>query len=206
MDIDTNDSNDEIKKYLFQNEKTYEILIDFFDHLSNLSNETYQNMIEFISHNKNIFFKDHASGISFFHHIIRMACANFKYFEIFLDICVDFSSDFKQIDITENEIIQISFIFKNSIYYLFTKNFFTIKSIVEQSFLNNFLFINFLPEITEYDKEYAEIKTRNLLLSDQSNNEIKEDISFLQFVINNPDKHILYRSLNYNNSYIHELI
>ena len=64
---------------------------------------------------------------------------------------------------------------------------------------------NFLPEIKQYDSEYAEIKTKNLLKF-KDNQNYASVMEFLQFVMNNQEQHILYRKLNYNPSNIHKLI
>lgn len=200
-----NTKEEKIKDYLSQNKEYHDATMLLFEHLEILSYDTYHETVNFILNYKNIFFKDHASGISFFQKLIEKASSNFKNFDIFLDICIDFVAEFKRLNLTENELINNCYEFKISIFYFFTKNFFSIQSIVENSFIDNFIFINFLPEIRKYDQEYADLRTKNLL-ADQNNADIKNDLSFLQIVMNNPEEHIINRNLNYNPSYIHKLI
>ena len=200
-----NTKAEKINNYLSQNKEYHDATMLLFNHLEILSYDTYQDTVNFLLNYKNIFFKDHASGIFFFQKIIWEASNNFRNFEIFLDICIDFVTEFKRLKFTENELINNCSEFKISIFYFFTKNFFSIQSIVENSFIDNFIFINFLPEIRKYDQEYADLRTKNIL-ADQNNTDIKNDISFLQFVMNNPEEHIINRNLNYNPSYIHKLI
>ena len=63
--------------------------------------------------------------------------------------------------------IKILLRFPNGVSYLFSKNFFTIESIIEMSFLNDLIFINFLPEIEDYDSEYSMKREKHILPENQ---------------------------------------
>ncbi len=205
----TNIEDDDFKianNFISNNEKTFNVLETYYDLLDNLNEDTYQKTINFVKENKNVFFKDHHSGISFFYHTIIASLIHYLNYEIFLDICIEFQSDLKNLKISDSELIQESLSFTNTIYYFYTKNFFSIEAIFEQSFYYNFIFINFLPELKQYDNEYAEIRIKNLLAEQNNQGIIKKDIDFLQFVINNPEKHLLYRNVNYHPSHLHKLI
>lgn len=81
----------------------------------------------------------------------------------------------------------------------FQSKFFQISSIIELSAIYPNLFINFLPEIEEYDPKYAKMREENLVID-------RNDISFYNFVKFNPEKHVINRSLNYHPSSLHKVI
>lgn len=196
-----NDVND----FFTNNQQRYELFSQFQDKLDNLNEKKFGDILEFVTLNKNIFFKDHSSTIFFFYNIIRSSEYNFKIFEIYLDIIIYFSNEIKKQHTTENELIVICFRFPNTISYLFSKKFFSIQSIIDQSFTIKYLFINFLPEIEEYDPELAEIREKNLF-PDQNDQEIQRELKFYKYVKNNRQNHLKYRNLNYHPSPLHKAI
>ena len=65
--------------------------------------------------------------------MIRYAEYYFKKFELYLDIIAHFSADIKNAGASETEMIDLFFRFTNGIYYLYSKNFFSIDMILFMS-------------------------------------------------------------------------
>ena len=191
----------DIKNFLSEHQTKYKLFLNLKDNLVNLTEETYQDMIQLIQDNKEIFFKDHSNATFLYFNIILFAEYYFKNLELYLDICVHFQSDLKEAGLTENQMIVMLFRFHNAINYLFSKNFFSIESIIEISFTKDFIFVNFLPEIEEYDSEYCKKREEYII----SNGE-KDIIEFYNSIKNDRQTHFLNRSLNYHPSHLHKII
>ena len=189
----------DVNDFLLLNKDRYEILSKFQDILDNLSLSSYDDVIQFFEIHSDFFFKNHSNAIFFFFNIIRTAQFNFKEMELYLDICIYFQIQLKAAAITESELIIICMEFPNAVNYFFSRNFFQISSIIELSAIYPNLFINFLPEIEEYDPKYAKMREENLVID-------RNDISFYNFVKFNPEKHVINRSLNYHPSSLHKVI
>lgn len=185
------------ESFFSKNKAKYELFSSLKDSLVNLSKDQYDEVIKLIQNNKQVFFRDHADAICLYFTIVIEAEYNFKSFELYLDICIHFTSDFKNAGLTEFEMIKILLRFPNGISYLFSKKFFTIESIIEMSFINDLIFINFLPEIEDYDSEYSLKREKTILKGNQD---------YLNYVKNNRQTHIMNRNLNYHPSHLHKLI
>ena len=137
--------------------------------------------------------------------IIHSCYINFKNFEFNLDIIVEFSTEIKNTKTTENKLIQISLFYFKSINYLYSKQFFSIDLIIEQSNSVFFLFIYFSPEIDQYDHEYTKIREKDpyLNLNDPQSQQEKK---FFSKIKENPEKHILNRKNSYHPSSLHKSI
>ncbi|KAK8836383.1 hypothetical protein M9Y10_039726 [Tritrichomonas musculus] len=121
--------------------------------------------------------------------------------ELILDVCINFSKEIKDVGIKDEQIINIMRIMKCCTYYLFSKNFISIKSIIEKSVTDPVLFVYFYPEIDEYDHEYAEKVIYNI------QNDSNETLSqFSDFVIKNPEIHKEYRKNHFNPTQLHKTI
>ena len=133
----------DVNEFKVKNHEKYEVINKLLDYIDHLTEELYPETIQLIKANKNIFFKDHSSAILFYSLIIHSCYINFKKFELNLNIIVDFSNEIKNAKTTENELIQISLFYFKSINYLYSKQFFSIDSIIEQSTSLIFLFNTF---------------------------------------------------------------
>ena len=158
FDEDLVNIHKDVSDFLSKNKDKYEIITDLQNNLYKLNEDLYSDTIQIINDNKELFFKDHTSAVFFFCIIIRSSRFNFKNFEINLNILINYSAEIKKCRTTDYELIGISASYYNSLNYLFSKNFFSIESIVEHSFSDTFIFINFLPEISQYDPEYATLQ------------------------------------------------
>lgn len=191
----------EVEKFIAKNKKKYEIITSLQKQLNSLTQDSYLQAIEFIEDNKSIFFNDHQSSVFFIYSVLDTSINNFKNLEVILDIFIHFSDELKR-NISEIEILGLCILFINSINYLFMKGFFSISTIFTKSFQNDYLFINFLPEIEQYDKELVELRKKKILSVNL--NEIKS--LFYKTVTSDYQKHILNRNLNYHPSLLHKSI
>lgn len=198
---DSNQLEKATKNFLSETQMKYKLFSNLKDNLVSLTKDTYQDTIQIIQDNKEIFFKDHSNAIYLYFNIVISAEYYFKHFELYLDICIHFQSDFKNAGLTENEMIIMLFRFCNAINYLFSKKFFSIESIIEISFSNNYIFVNFLPEIEEYDPEFCK-KRESYILSKGE----KKVIDFYNSIQNDRQAHFLNRNLNFHPSLIHKII
>ena len=195
----------DVNEFKVKNHEKYEVINKLLDYIDHLTEELYPETIQLIKANKNIFFKDHSSAILFYSLIIHSCYINFKKFELNLNIIVDFSNEIKNAKTTENELIQISLFYFKSINYLYSKQFFSIDSIIEQSTSLIFLFIYFWPEIDQNDHEYTQIREKDPYLnSDDPQNQ--REIEFFKKIKENPEKHILNRKNGYHPSSLHKSI
>lgn len=203
MSTDLSKLTQNVNIFTFKNEKRYELFSVLQEQLDNLTNDSYPIIIQFIKLNADTFFIDHQNTIFFFKNVIISSKYNFKKFEIYLDICISFSAEIKKNNITESELIAISLLYHNSIYYLFSHNFFSLKAIIDFSFLSEEIFVTFLPEIEEYDEEFARVRGDYLFnKKDQRSNLFK----YYESVKNNKEDHKKYRNLNYHPSSLHKCI
>ncbi|KAK8870894.1 hypothetical protein M9Y10_008806 [Tritrichomonas musculus] len=217
FDEDLVNIHKDVSDFLSKNKDKYEIITDLQNNLYKLNEDLYSDTIQIINDNKELFFKDHTSAVFFFCIIIRSSRFNFKNFEINLNILINFSAEIKKCRTTDYELIGISASYYNSLNYLFSKNFFSIESIVEHSFGDTFIFINFLPEISQYDPEYATLQKQkifnNIKVSKLSDLFVRDpyiNINFLreylEKVEKDPKEHVLNRTLNYHHSKLHKSI
>lgn len=191
----------DVDEFLIKNQENFEIMAQFQDQIVNLTQENFPETIKLVKDHKNIFFKDHGTTFTFIYYIVRATLFNFKKLELVLDICINFRDEIRSA-LTDYEILTVFSAYQISISYLYTKQFFPIESIFKVSNCNNEIFINFLPEIEEYDQEYAKIKL-NFFLKHNHNpkfTKIYEDIKI------DRNKHILNRSICYHPSPLHKSI
>ena len=111
------------KEFLSKHKNKYDIYSQIIDQMIFLTKESYPEAIQFINKHKDILFKDHSNALFFFKNIIHSAKENFRQFELNLDIIIEFSSDFRRLNITDDEIISPG-MYINSLFYLYQKNFF----------------------------------------------------------------------------------
>lgn len=203
MSIDLSKLTQNVNIFTFKNEKRYKLFSILQERLDNLTNDSYPFIIQFIKGNADTFFIDHQNTILFFKNVIISSKYNFKKFEIYLDICIFFSAEIKKNNITESELIAISLLYHNSIYYLFSHNFFSLKAIIDFSFLSEEIFVTFLPEIEEYDEEFARVRGDFLF---NKNVQRPNLFKYYESVKNNKEDHKKYRNLNYHPSSLHKCI
>lgn len=203
-DLDSMVIKRDVKEFLSKNKRRCEIITSLQDQLNNLNNDSYLDTIEFIEKNKDVFFKDRKSTILFIYTFLDSSINNFRNFEHVLNIPIHFSKEIKS-NLTESEIFGLCRIFLNSINYFFLKGFFSITTIINKSIQNTYIFINFLPEIEEYDKEYSELRKKQVL-SSLNLNENEKLKNFYETVISDYSNHILNRNLNYHPSPLHKSI
>ena len=187
--------------FLSENQEKYEIIKNFQEQLVNLTNDNFLETIQFIKDHLDVFFKDHGTAISFIHIIMRSLVFNFQKFELILDIVIYFSTEIRNSNINDYELLKICDIYQNSQNYLFYKNFFTIEAITKQSYTDDLIFIKFLPEIEQYDSEYVKLRKKNLKLFTKPKMQ-----NLLKEVESDPEKHIQNRTINYHPSLLHKSI
>lgn len=194
-----------VNEFITTNKERYDLFSTLQDNLNKITKESYQEIIILIEDHKQYFFKDHPTAIFLLRIIIRFSKYNLKQMEQILDIIIHFSADFFKQKVTEFEIITLSENSLNPINYLFNHKIISIESIITKSFSDDNFFIDFLPEIEMYDKEYAVIREKKLLnvINEPCLREIK---LFYDLVKLNPSTHILNRSLNYHPSKLHKSI
>ncbi|KAK8839703.1 hypothetical protein M9Y10_031407 [Tritrichomonas musculus] len=192
----------EAEAFLSQNKENYEIIEHFQDLINNISSETFAETIKYVEDHKDIFFKNRESAILFLWNIRIFTIYNFTKLEIILDICIHFWSHIKQQNIKEDEIIDHMACMRPNVYYLYSKNLFSLDTIIGKSVINESLFAYFYPEIDNYDHEYAEKRKKNIL-SNSSNKLLKD---FLQYVILNQEEHKKNREKHFNPLPLHKAI
>lgn len=193
----------DVNNFFTKNQAKYDVFINFKEKLLNLSHDTFNDLINYVQSNKEIIFKDHKNALFFYFNVALESEYNFKTFELYLDVCIYFQENIKKAGLTENEMLIILYRFYSAINYLFSKKFFSIESIVDISFQNDYIFINFMPEIEEYDLEYAQKREIRLLEEGMTSD---QDLRFYEFVKNNRQAHFLNRSQNYHPSQLHKFI
>lgn len=189
------------KEFLSKNKEKYDVFSMVIDQMINLTDDSYPEIVQLINLHKDVIFKDHQNALLFFKNIILSARCNFKHLETQLNIILEFSEEFRKCKVTDSEIISPG-IYYNAIFYLFSKNFFTIESITQISITNPYIFVFFLPEIEEYDPDYIQMREKNLF-DENSDQKLKQ---LYEFVKQNPDKHKQYRESNYHPSLLHKSI
>lgn len=195
----------DVKDFLTKNQTRYEAFSKFQDSIDHLTEETYQDIIQFVQDHISILFKDHSNAIFFLSNVIRTAEYNFKKFELYMDIILHFSDSFKKLHLTEREMLIICIHFPDTINYLYSKNFFSIESIVEHSVNLINLFAFFYHEIVKYDSEYASI-IEHILLHENNIGFNKNETDFLSYVKSHPEEHLVNRKLCYHPSKLHKSI
>lgn len=197
----------DVNDFLLTNKEKYDAFSGFQHLILNIDNNSIQQIIDYVECHKNIFFKNHSNAILFFYTIIILSKCIFKKLEQILSICVHFSNYFKNdpINATEIELLDISKIYPNSINYLFSKNFFSIKTIFDASTTDELIFDTFYPEIEQYDQEFAH-KMKNTYSSTIGLLIQKIPSSYIRNIVSDYQKHILNRNLNYHPSPLHKSI
>ncbi|KAK8882818.1 hypothetical protein M9Y10_045460 [Tritrichomonas musculus] len=192
----------DVKEFISNNKERYDTFSSLQERLNNITQETIADTIKFVQDNSNIFFKDRSNAIFFVFTIRSFALVNFKKLELVLDVCANFATELKNVDVSEFDIIRIFVLFFSAINYLFSKNMISIQTIIHEANYFKELFINFLPEIEQYDPELARSRER-LFTSFNPNRKLLE---FYNFVKEYPKRHIFYRKVNYNQSFLHKSI
>lgn len=197
---------DDVNAFIANNKERYEIIMSFQDQLGHISSDSLASTINFIKVNHDVFFKDHSSAIFFLYNIFHFSYVNFKQLELIVDIGYSFLSDLKKANVSEANLIELSLPINFSIINLmFEKGMIGLPSIIEKSNFNRILFVNFLPEIERYDREYVKIREKKLFYND--NNEHLVDVeTFYKIVRDDPEKHLYYRHLNHHPSSLHKAI
>ncbi|KAK8882810.1 hypothetical protein M9Y10_045452 [Tritrichomonas musculus] len=197
---------DDVDAFIANNKERYEIIMSFQDQLGHISSDSLTSTISFIKENHDVFFKDHSSAIFFLYNIFHFSYVNFKQLELIVDIGHSFLSDLKKANVSEANLIELSLPINFSIINLmFEKGMIGLPSIIEKSNFNRILFVNFLPEIEKYDREYVKIREKTLFYND--NNEHLVDVeTFYKIVRDDPEKHLYYRHLNHHPSSLHKAI
>lgn len=206
-----NDDLELIKKeandFISKHKSKYEVINVYQDYLNQLTSSTYSEAIEFIENHKNIFFKDKQSVLFFMYSLLDCSVNNFRNLEIVLDVCIHFSNEIKSFEknMIELELSALCMMIPNSLWYLYSKGFFSIETIISKSIQDDFFFCNFLPEIEQYDKQFADKRKKRFLSNiNEKNNEFIKP--FYETVISDYSQHILNRQLNYHPSLLHKAI
>lgn len=193
------------EEFLSQNKIRYHLYKKIQKKLINLTQDTYQETLHLIQKNVDILFKDHPSTINFIGIVNNSISNNFINLEIILDIIIHFSNELDRTNVTKREIYSIFNSNISSINYLYSKQFFSIETITEFSKHDILIFIYFMPDIYEYDGEYAAIRDKNLFVNMiMSNGDIYRN--FKDIVASDPQLHIKNRQLNYYPSNLHKSI
>lgn len=190
------------EEFFSKNQADFEILETFEDQIVDLTKDSFQEIIQLVKDNQNVFFKDHSSIISFLNIIERALVFNFQKFEIILDIVLNFPTEIRSNNVTDSEILDILDCYQISHNYLFAHGFFTIETITKHSYFNDFFFIKFLPEIEQYDSEYAKIRESRLNIR-TSSSKLQE---LYKLVKTDPNRHIINRTTYYHPSALHKCI
>lgn len=192
--------------FLAQNKERYEIISGFQDLLNNINKESYAKTIKYIKLNNETFFNTRESAILFLFNINYFTIFNYKQMELILDILCEFSAELKRIGIDEIDIIDMNKHLLCDINYLFQKKVISIQSIIQKSVYLEQLFINFWPEIDEFDHEYAMLREESLFTYNTDPDYVEDMKSLYKSIKANPKQHILNRNKNYNPSALHKAI
>ncbi|KAK8876611.1 hypothetical protein M9Y10_006829 [Tritrichomonas musculus] len=203
---ESNDLKKHVDIFLLTNKIKYDSFSQLQSKLNDISNLSFADTIEFIKENQDSFFKDHATSIFFVRNIIRFSKINLKQMELILDLFSHFSNELRNQNVTEAEIIDSCDKVLNIINYLFYIKVISIETIIQKSVSFDVLFINFLPEIEEYDKEYSNIRENKLMNDFNDDTNINHYESFYNMVKSDPKKHVRNRNLNYHPSSLHKSI
>ena len=104
---------------------------------------------------------------------------------------MEFKAELQNSNLTDTDMLDICCNFLNAVNYLFYINLISIETIIQESKRDEILFINFYPEIEQYDAEYAQLKSKTF---SKKINQIDELREFFEFVKSNPKQHIEYRN------------
>lgn len=191
----------DVDQFLVKNRENFEIMKEFHDQVVNLTQLNFPETIKLIKDHIHIFFNSHETTMSFLYYIIRASLFNFKKVELVLDICVSFKDEIRN-TVSDFEILSIFVTYHLSINYLFSKQFFPIESIIQKGIHHDLLFINFLPEIEEYDPELAKKRVSGILQNSR-NSMVK---NLYEIVQKDPQEHVINRSKLYHPSTLHKSI
>ena len=196
----------DINAFISKNKDKYKIIIYFQELLNQITAESFPKVVEYIEDHQEFFFKDRESALLFLWNTAFFTLHNFKHFNLILDLIIHYSKEIKQAGIDEYDIIDINLNSTCNINYLYDHNIISIQSIFKKSIHNSRYFVNFYPEIYEYDQEYSE-KLRDSILNDQDNDLFdKRIVSFMKLVVSDQEKHKENRSKNFNCSSLHQSI
>lgn len=200
-----NNKKVDLKEFLEKNREKYEIISEFQYKINHIAESTFSETISFIESHSDIFFSDYDSAIFFISNLEHFSLYNYKQLELIFDIAVHFDDKMKKVNITDKDYFEICTNFINSLNYLFHKELISVSTIVS-FFWTPEIFINFYPEISEYDSQYAEM-TINRILNSQKNRQKKIDLTnFFDLVKSNPAQHKMNRIKNYHPSVLHQSI
>lgn len=197
------DSND----FILKNKRKYHIYKQIHTYMRNLTQDTFQEALEFIQTNFNLFFTDHSSAINFFSFVINSIISNITHLELIFDILLHFREDFKNLKVTENEIFKICITNITYVNYLFHHKFISIETIVLQATYYPLIFINYFPEIQEYDQKMAQCFYYQFFHYKKDEDYINLLLKkFKNLVESDINQHIKNRQLNYHPSPLHKAI
>ena len=194
----------DVDDFIAKNTDKYEIISSFQDQINHITADTYQSTVQYIKNNSEVLFKNKESSLIFFYCLYHFSLYNYKQLELILDLAIEFSCEMRNNGLTDIDFIAICSYFINSLNYLFYKKLISIESIIQHSYQNKILFINFYPEIEQYDPEYANMRSELLFNDfDQENEELR---NFFKLIKSNPQEHIENRNKNYHPSKLHKSI
>lgn len=192
-----------VDEFIDKNKTRYEIISSFQDQVNHITKDSFQSTVQFVKDNSEVFFKNKKSSLTFFYCLHHFSLYNYKQLELILDLALEFKTELQNSNLTDADMLDICCTFLNAVNYLFYINLISIETIIQQSNRNEILFINFYPEIEQYDPEYAQLRGKTL---SKKINEIDELREFFEFVKSNPKQHIEYRNVNYHPSKLHKSI
>ena len=157
--------NTDVDSFISANAEKYSTIKKFQNLLNNITEDTFPSIIEFVDKRIDFFFKDRDSSILFLSCIETFTVYNFIQFELILDVCIHFLNEIKKTGIDEFDLIEMNKFVLYNLNYLFEKKTISIHSIYLHSIFSHLIFINFYPEIDEYDHVYAE-QRKNKIIED----------------------------------------
>lgn len=192
----------DVDQFLAENNEKYEKITHLQNLLNHISKETFQETIKFVEDNLSFFLKTRESASLFLWNIKIFTYYNFTKLKLILDVFLYFSNYLNEVNITDTDVIDTLEDILVDIYYLYSQNFITLKSIIQKSVYNSVYFLYFYPEIDEYDHEYAEKRKDNIL---KGNEDHRLEI-FLKIILSNVDQHKQNREKIFNTLPLHKII
>lgn len=192
----------DVDQFLAEYNEKYEKIMHLQNLLNHISKETFQETIKFVEDNLSFFLKTRESAFLFLWNIKIFTYYNFTKLKLILDVFLYFSNYLKEVNITDTDVIDTLEDILVDIYYFYSQNFITLKSIIQKSVYNSVYFLYFYPEIDEYDHEYAEKRKDNIL---KGNEDHRLEI-FLKIILSDIDQHKQNREKIFNTLPLHKII
>lgn len=196
----------DVDSFISANKERYKTITYFQNLLSTITEETFPSIIEYVQDHNNFFFKDRESSIIFLSNISNFSIYNFHKFDLIQDVSIHFLKEITANGIDELDLIDFNLDMMYSLNYLYNKDVIHVESIYRKSIYNITIFINFFPEIDEFDHEYAMTRADEILNDTDQSRYDEKDLSFMNHVIQNLEEHIKNRELNYHSSHFHKSI